>query len=101
MRTPSRASISARSRAIVQFFLSATGSSSKGVTTRIAAVLFIYHGLIDWPTAGLMATGAIFGGYAGAGTARRLGQKNVRRLVIFIGLSLAASLLARQMHGGQ
>jgi hypothetical protein len=29
MRTPSRVSISARRRAIVQFFLSATGSSSK------------------------------------------------------------------------
>ena len=40
-----------------------------------------------------MAAGAIFGGYAGAGTARRLGQKNVRRLVILIGLALAAKML--------
>jgi hypothetical protein len=40
MRTPSRASISARSRAIVQFGLSATGSSSKGATTRNAVSLF-------------------------------------------------------------
>ena len=40
MRTPSRASISARRRAIVQFGLSATGSSSKGVTTRSAVSLF-------------------------------------------------------------
>src|SRR5208337_3858967 len=53
----------------------------------IAAALFIYNGLIDWPLALFMAVGAIFGGYAGAGTARRLGQKNVRRLVILIGLS--------------
>jgi hypothetical protein len=44
MRTPSRASISARSRAIVQFFLSATGSSGKGVTTRNATVLFTGSG---------------------------------------------------------
>lgn len=40
MQTPSRASISARSRAIVQFGRSATGSSSKGMTTRRAVSLF-------------------------------------------------------------
>src|SRR5450432_138465 len=39
MRTPSRASISARKRGIVQFFLLATGSSSSGVTTRNAVSL--------------------------------------------------------------
>ena len=44
MRTPSRVSISARRRAIVQFVLSATGSSSKGVTTRNATVLFTGSG---------------------------------------------------------
>jgi uncharacterized protein len=61
----------------------------------IAAVLFIAKGLIDWPIAVLMAAGAIFGGYAGAGTARRLGQKNVRRLVIVIGLCLAVKMLLK------
>jgi len=40
MRTPSRASISARRRAIVQFVRSATGWSSNGVTTRSAVWLF-------------------------------------------------------------
>jgi len=39
MLTPTCASISVRSRAIVQFARSATGSSSKGVTTRRAASL--------------------------------------------------------------
>ena len=39
MRTPSRASISARRRGIVQLRRSATGSSSKGVATRKAASL--------------------------------------------------------------
>ena len=61
----------------------------------IAAAIFIYKGLINWPIALVMAAGAIFGGYAGAGTARRLGQKNVRRLVIFIGLALAAKMLLK------
>ena len=40
MRTPSRASISARSRGIVQLVRSATGASRSGVTTRKAASLF-------------------------------------------------------------
>ena len=40
MLTPSRASISARNRGIVQLGRSATGSMSKGVATRSAAALF-------------------------------------------------------------
>jgi len=40
MRTPARASISARSRGIVQLVRSATGASSNGVATRKAASLF-------------------------------------------------------------
>ena len=63
----------------------------------IAAALFIAKGLVDWRLALLMAAGAILGGYAGAGTARRIGQKNVRRMVIAIGLALTVSLLVRRM----
>jgi uncharacterized membrane protein YfcA len=62
----------------------------------IAAVLFIWKGLVDWRIAGMMALGSIFGGYAGAGIARRIGQKNVRRIVIAIGLILTLSLLYRR-----
>src|SRR5829696_10057641 len=40
MRTPSRASISARNRGIVQLRRSATGAASQGETTRNAASLF-------------------------------------------------------------
>jgi len=42
-----------------------------------------------------MAVGALVGGYGGAGIARRIGQRNVRRLVITLGLLLTASLLLR------
>jgi uncharacterized membrane protein YfcA len=58
----------------------------------IAAVLFIFSGLIDWPSALVMSVGSIVGGYAGAGAARRLGQKNVRRIVIAIGLAMTATM---------
>ena len=59
----------------------------------VAAVLFIVKGLVDWRLAALMAAGSIAGGYAGAGTAQRIGQKNVRRIVILIGFVLTIALL--------
>ncbi len=62
----------------------------------VAAAMFIAKGLVDWRLAGLLAGGAILGGYVGAGTARRIGQKNVRRLIIAIGFSLTILLLVRQ-----
>jgi uncharacterized membrane protein YfcA len=62
----------------------------------IAAVLFIFSGLVDWPSALVMSVGAIVGGYAGADVARRLGQKNVRRIVIAIGLSLAVAMFFKK-----
>lgn len=62
----------------------------------VAALLFIVNRLVDWRIAALMAVGAIFGGYAGAGTARRIGQRNVRLIIIGIGFALSLSLLLRQ-----
>ena len=61
----------------------------------VAAILFIVNGLVDWRLASLMAAGSILGGYAGAGTARRIGQENVRRIVILIGLFLTAAMFVR------
>jgi uncharacterized membrane protein YfcA len=63
----------------------------------IAATLFIAKGLVDWRLALLMAVGAVVGGLAGAGTARRVGQEMVRRAVILIGFALSSWLLAKQM----
>jgi uncharacterized membrane protein YfcA len=62
----------------------------------IAAAIFIFKGLVDWRVALLMSVGALIGGYAGAGVARKIGQKNVRRVVIAIGLILAVSMLLRR-----
>jgi uncharacterized membrane protein YfcA len=61
----------------------------------VAAGMFIYEGLVEWQPAILMAIGSILGGYLGAGAAQRIGQKNVRRLVILIGLALSVSLFLR------
>jgi uncharacterized protein len=64
-------------------------------TNGVAAAIFIAKGLVDWRLALLMAGAALFGGYSGAGIAKRIGQKNVRRLVIAVGFVLTASLLMR------
>ncbi len=62
----------------------------------IAAVLFVAKGLVDWRLGLLMAVGAIVGGVAGAGWARRVGQEIVRQGVVLIGIALALWLLLRQ-----
>lgn len=62
----------------------------------VAAVYFVIAGLIDWPSAVLMAAGSIIGGYGAAGIARKIGQKAVRRIVIVIGFAMTISLLFRR-----
>jgi uncharacterized membrane protein YfcA len=62
----------------------------------VAAVYFMAAGLVHWPLAAIMAAGAIAGGYGGAGLARRLGSRFVRRTVIAIGFAMTISLLLRQ-----
>ena len=62
----------------------------------VAAIYFVFAGLIDWPSAALMAAGSIVGGYGAAGIARRMGQKFVRRVVILIGLAMAISLFFKR-----
>lgn len=66
------------------------------LTNGAAAVYFVFVGLINWPAAILMSVGAIVGGYGGAGIARRLGQKTIRRLVIAIGFGMAISLFFKR-----
>jgi uncharacterized membrane protein YfcA len=58
----------------------------------VAAAIFIGRALVDWRIALFMAVAAISGGYFGAGTARRIGQRNVRRIVVLIGIGLAVFL---------
>jgi uncharacterized membrane protein YfcA len=61
----------------------------------IAAVYFIWSGLVSWPYALVMAVGAVIGGVGGAGLARHLGREVVRRIVVVIGFGMALSLMLR------
>jgi uncharacterized membrane protein YfcA len=61
----------------------------------VAGLIFACSKLISWPDAGVMAVGAILGGYGAAGIARRAGKVWIRRLVIFVGLALTVILCIR------
>ena len=61
----------------------------------VASAYFIVSGLIVWPDALVMAVGAVIGGVAGAGVARRVGRTAVRRIVVVIGFTMALSLMLR------
>jgi uncharacterized membrane protein YfcA len=64
----------------------------------VGALTFILYRRVDWPLAALMAVAAVLGGSVGAGAARRIGQANVRRLVIAIGLGFGVYTLLGQLH---
>ncbi len=64
----------------------------------VGALTFIFYKRVDWPLALLMMVMAILGGYGGAGLAKRVGQANVRRFVIAIGLIFGAYTLYGQLH---
>lgn len=66
----------------------------------VAVIVFITSGKVEWLLAFLMSLAAIAGGYGGAHVARRLDRNFVRRVVVLIGLSLAAYYLYQQWRVG-
>jgi len=68
------------------------GGSMNGV----AIVYFVANRMVHWPYVLVMVAGAIAGGYGGAGFARRLGARAVRRIVIVVGFGLAVSFFIRR-----
>jgi uncharacterized membrane protein YfcA len=60
-----------------------------------AIALFAAVGLVAWPTALAMASGALLGGYGAAGLAKRIGRKILGGLVIAIGLTVSLVFFVR------
>lgn len=58
----------------------------------VAATIFAFSGLANWPIALAMAVGSIAGGYLGSRTAQRVSQELVRGTVVAIGLMSAVLL---------
>lgn len=55
----------------------------------VAAVWFIFAGLIHWPKAGVMTAGALIGYFIGAHYAQRIPQARVRQIITAIGFIIA------------
>ena len=66
-----------------------------GAVNGIAALYFVWKGMVDWPYVVVMGIGALAGGYGGADVAHRIGRKAVRRTVIAIGWCMAIWLFYR------
>jgi uncharacterized membrane protein YfcA len=62
----------------------------------VAAVYFIFAGLINWPKAGVMTVGALVGYYFGAHFSQRIPQKHVRQIITGIGFTISAVLFYQQ-----
>ena len=62
----------------------------------VAALYFIASGLVDWPSAGIMAVGTIVGGYGGARLAQNIPQSRVRTIITLIGLVISAVMFYKQ-----
>jgi hypothetical protein len=66
------------------------------VINLVAAIYFIFAGLIAWPKAVVMTVGAVAGYYCGAHYAQQIPQKYVRRIITVIGFSISAVLFYQQ-----
>ena len=62
----------------------------------VAAIYFIWVGLVIWPQALVMTLGAALGYYGGAAFTQKIPQSHVRRLIAVIGLTLSAVFFWRQ-----
>jgi len=62
----------------------------------VAAVWFMFAGLMDWPRVAVMTVGAVVGYFVGAHFSQRLPQQYVRRIVTGVGFTLAAVTFYQQ-----
>ena len=62
----------------------------------VAALWFIWAGLIDWPRAGIITGGAVAGYYLGSHYSQRISQARVRQLITAIGFTISAVTFYQQ-----
>ena len=75
--------------------MSATTSLLACAINGSAGIVFICTGLVAWPYALAMTTGALAGGYGAAGIARKIGKVAIRRFVIFVGVTITLIMFVR------
>jgi len=62
----------------------------------VAAIYFIFAGLITWPKAGVMTVGAVLGYFVGAHYSQKIPQRRVRQIITAIGFLISGVLFYRQ-----
>jgi uncharacterized membrane protein YfcA len=62
----------------------------------VAAVWFVFAGLVNWPKAGVMTIGALAGYFLGAHYSQRISQQRVRQIITAIGFVLSAITFYRE-----
>jgi uncharacterized protein len=62
----------------------------------VAAVWFVFAGLIHWPKAGIMTLGALAGYYLGSHYSQRIPQKHLRGIIATIGFVISAVTFYKQ-----
>ena len=62
----------------------------------VAAIWFIFAGLIHWPKAGIMIAGALVGYFLGAHYSQKISQKQVRKIITVIGFVLSGITFYKQ-----
>jgi uncharacterized protein len=67
-----------------------------GAINAVAVIYFIWNRMVYWPYVVIMILGSWAGGYGGAGVARRLGGRAVRRIVVLVGFALSISFFIRR-----
>lgn len=79
--------------------MSAMTSFLSFCTNGVASLLFAAAHMVVWPYVFGMMAAALFGGWAAAGVARKVGKVMVRRFVIGVGLTIAAVLFVKMFRG--
>jgi len=65
---------------------------------QVAAIYFIFAGLIDWPKTLVMTAGAVTGYFLGAHYSQRIPQPRVRQIIMAVGFVISAVMFYRQFR---
>jgi len=68
------------------------------IINQVAAVYFIFAGLIDWPKTLVMTAGALAGYFLGAHYSQRISQQRVRHIITGVGFLISAVMFYKQFR---
>ncbi len=65
---------------------------------QVAAIYFIFAGLIDWPKTAVMTAGAVAGYFLGAHYSQRIPQHRVRQIITAVGFTISGVMFYLQFR---